>query len=170
MEENSTAGGQQPDPAAGCSRLDFLKTMGAGLGAAGIASLIGGQALAGTEKTGKYVIVISHGGNDPNRAVFGLLMADVAASKGWGKVYVWLYLDGADLAVKGKAERMKSPVYEKFGTAAELIGKLKEKGVWFGACPPCLDYFAGGGMYDFVEKAGGDWLMKNIQDSWVVWS
>jgi hypothetical protein len=22
---------------------------------------------------------------------------------------------------------------------------------------------------DFVEKAGGDWVMKNMQDAWVVW-
>jgi len=27
----------------------------------------------------------------------------------------------------------------------------------------------GGNKYDWVELAGGDWLMKNIQDAWVVW-
>jgi hypothetical protein len=38
-----------------------------------------------------------------------------------------------------------------------------------GLCPPCADYFAANDKLDFVEKAGGDWLMKNIQDAWVVW-
>lgn len=23
--------------------------------------------------------------------------------------------------------------------------------------------------YDWIELQGGDWLMKNIQDAWVVW-
>jgi predicted peroxiredoxin len=156
--------------AEGMSRHDFLKGVGAGFGAAGVASLLGGQAFAADEKKGKYVVVISHGADDPNRAVFGLLMADVAVSKGWGSVHVWLYVDGADLALKAKAEKIKSPVYAKFAnSAAELIGKLKDKGVKFGACPPCLDFFANGDTYPFVEKAGGDWLMKNIQDAWVVW-
>jgi predicted peroxiredoxin len=151
------------------SRGDFVKTIGLGMGAASIASMMGGVGVAAGQGKGKYVIVISHGGNDPNRAIFGLLMADVAASKGWGSVHVWLYVDGADLAVPRKAERIKSPVYENFGTAADLIKKLRGQNVWFGACPPCLDYFNDGNKYDFVEKAGGDWLMKNIQDSWVVW-
>jgi len=152
------------------SRGDFVKTLGLGMGAAGLASLMGGASAASAQGKGKYVIVVSHGGNDPNRAIFGLLMADVAASKGWGSVHVWLYLDGADLALARKAERIKSPIYENFGTAADLIKKLKGQNVWFGACPPCLDFFNDGSKYDFVEKAGGDWLMKNIQDAWVVWS
>ncbi len=169
MAEKKLNKGLEKNQTDGVSRLDFLKSVGVGLGAAGISSMIGGQAFAEGEKKGKYVVVISYGGNDPNRAIFGLLMADVAISKGWGNVHVWLYLEGADLAVKSKAERIKSPVYEKFGTADELIKKLKGKGVLFGACPPCIDYFTGSDTYNFVEKAGGDWLMKNIQDAWVVW-
>ena len=27
----------------------------------------------------------------------------------------------------------------------------------------------GSDKYDWVELAGGDWLMKNLQDAWVVW-
>jgi hypothetical protein len=42
---------------------------------------------------------------------------------------------------------------------------------WFGVCPPCAEYFrsTGGEKYDWVEMAGGDWLMKNVQDVWVLW-
>ena len=27
----------------------------------------------------------------------------------------------------------------------------------------------GSDKHDWVELAGGDWLMKNIQDAWVLW-
>ena len=49
--------------------------------------------------------------------------------------------------------------------------KIKDKGGWFGVCPPCAEYFGSsrGDKQDFVELAGGDSLMKNIQDAWVVW-
>ncbi len=153
----------------GVSRLDFLKTLGIGLGAAGLGTLMGGQALAEGDKKGKYVVVVTNGGNNPNRAILSLLLAGVAADKGWGSVHVWMTLEGADLASKSKVERIESPIFKKFGNAMELMKKLKEKGAWFGVCPPCADYFAPSDKLDFVEKAGGDWLMKNIQDAWVVW-
>jgi predicted peroxiredoxin len=151
------------------SRLDFLKTVGIGLGAVGLGSMIGGQAFAEGEKKGKYVVVITSGGNNPNRAILALILAIEAADKGWGSVHVWMTLEGADLASKSKADRIESPIYKKFGNALELMKKLKTKGGWFGVCPPCADYFVVGDKLDFVEKAGGDWLMKNMQDAWVVW-
>lgn len=153
------------------SRNDFLKTLGAGLGAAGMVSLLGGQALAAGEKTGKYLVAITHGANDPNRAILGLLMALTAADKGLGAVQVWFTLDGADLANKTKVERIDSPIFKKFGNALELMKKLKEKGATFGVCPPCAEYAGavGSDKLDYVEKRGADWLMKAAQDSWVVW-
>lgn len=152
-------------------KRDFLKAMGAGLGAAGLASFIGGPAFAQVDKKGKYVVVITHGGNDPNRAILGLLLAQVAADKGWGKVHVWLTLDGADLAHKKRTDRIDSPIFKKFGNATQLMQKIRDKGGWFGICPPCADYFgaSGGDKHEFVELAGGDWMMKNIQDAWVAW-
>jgi predicted peroxiredoxin len=153
----------------GVSRFEFLKTVGIGLGTAGLGAVMGGQALAEGEKKGKYVVVVTNGGNDSNRAILALLLASVAADKGWGSVNVWMTLEGADLASKSKAERIESAVFKKFGNAMDLMKKLKEKGAWFGVCPPCADYFAPADKLDFVEKAGGDWLMKNIQDAWVVW-
>lgn len=155
----------------GVSRLDFLKTLGIGLGAAGLGSMIGGEAFAAGEKKGKYIVAVTNGGNNPNRAILALLMAFTALDKGMGEVHVWLTLEGADLANKGKAERIDSPVFKKFGNAHELMKKLKEAGATFGVCPPCADYFGavGGDKYDFVEKRGADWLMKNMQDAWVAW-
>lgn len=154
------------------SRGDFLKTLGMGIGAAGLAGLMGGQAMAVEgEKKGKYVVVATSGGNDPNRAILALLMAVTAQDKGWGEVHVWMTLDGADLANKSKAERIDSPIFKKFGNAAELMKKLKDKGASFGVCPPCAEYMGatGSDKYDFVEKRGADWLLKNMQDAWVVW-
>jgi len=84
----------------GTNKRDFLKVLGAGLGVAGLGSMMGAQSFADIEKKGKYVIVITHGGDDPNRAIFGLLMAQTVADKGWGKVHVWMTLDGADLVNK----------------------------------------------------------------------
>ena len=155
----------------GTNKRDFLKVLGAGLGLAGITSALGGRAFARGDKKGKYIIVITHGGNDPNRAIFGLLMAETAADKGWGQVHVWMTLDGADLANKKKTDRIDSPIYKKFGNASQIMKKIKDKGGWFGGCPPCAEYFGAKGddKYDWVTLAGGDWLMKNIQDAWVVW-
>ncbi len=155
----------------GTNKRDFLKVLGAGLGMAGISSLMGAQAFADIEKKGKYVFVITHGGNNPNRAIFGLLMAQIVAEKEWGKVFVWMTLEGADLVNKKKTERIDSPIYKKFGNALEIMKKIKERGGWFGVCPPCAEYFGATGddKYDWIELAGGDWLMKNIQDAWVLW-
>jgi len=113
----------------GTNKRDFLKVLGAGLGIAGISSVMGGQAFADVEKKEKYVFVITHGGDDPNRAIFGLLMAQTVAEKNWGKVHVWMTLDGADLVNKKKTERIESPIYKKFGNAFEIMRKIKDRGV-----------------------------------------
>lgn len=171
MSEQTEKSGKTVEEESGLSRLDFLKSVGMGLGAAGLGAVMGGQAFADMEKKGKYVFVITNGGNDPNRAIFALLMALTVADKGWGAVNVWMTLEGADLANKTKTERVDSPIFKKFGNAMELMKKLKEKGAWFGVCPPCAEYAGavGDARLEFVEKAGGDWLMKNIQDAWVLW-
>jgi predicted peroxiredoxin len=155
----------------GTDKREFLKVLGTGLGIAGLSSMMGVPSLAQAEKKEKYVIVITHGGNDPNRAIFGLLMAQTVVDKGWGKVHVWITLEGADLCNKKKTERIESPIDKKFGNALEIMKKIKDRGGWFGVCPPCADYFGatGSDKQDGVELAGGDWLMKNIQDAWVLW-
>jgi predicted peroxiredoxin len=153
------------------SKRDFLKTVGAGLGMAGLATVLGGQAFAQGDKKGKYVVVITHGADDPNRAIFGLLMAMTAGDKGWGQVNVWMTLGGADLANKKRTDKIESPIYKSFGNATQIMKKIKDKGGWLGVCPPCAEFYGstGNDRHEFVEQAGGDWLMKNIQDAWVVY-
>jgi predicted peroxiredoxin len=156
----------------GVTRQDFLKGLGAGLGAVGLAALAGSSsALAAEEKSDRSIVVITNGGSDPNRAILGLLCAVTALDKGFGAVHVWLTLDGADLANKTKVARIESPIFKKFGNAEELMKKLKEKGASFGVCPPCAEYMGavGGDKVDFVEKQGADWLMKNIKGASVAW-
>jgi predicted peroxiredoxin len=162
---------KKPEAAEGEGKRDFLKTLGAGLGMAGLASMAGGKVFAQAEKKGKYVVVITHGADDPNRAIFGLLMAMTAGDKGWGQVNVWMALGGADLANKKRTDRIESPIYKSFGNATQIMKKIRDKGGWFGVCPPCAEFFGstGSDKHDFIEMAGGDWLMKNIQDAWVVW-
>jgi hypothetical protein len=92
----------------GANKRNFLKVLGAGLGIAGLGSMMGGQSFAEEEKKGKYVIVITHGGDNPNRAMFGHLMAQTVAEKDRER------FDGADPANKKKTERIESPIYKKF--------------------------------------------------------
>lgn len=155
----------------GVSRQDFLKGIGLGLGAVGLTGMMGGIASAAEEKTDRYIVAITNGGSDPNRAILALLCALTALDKGFGSVHVWMTLDGADLANKTKAARIESPIFKKFGNAEELLKKLKDKGATFGVCPPCAEYMGavGSDKFDFVEKQGADWLMKNIKGATVAW-
>lgn len=164
-ESNETPNGE------GLTRLDFLKAVGATVGAAGLGAALSSNALAEGEKKGKYIVVATSGGNNPNRAILTLLTAVTAIEKGMGEVHVWMTLEGAELAHKDKAGRIESPIFKKFGNADSLMRKLKDKGASFGVCPPCAEYVGAvaSEKYDFVEKKGADWLMKNIQDAWVVW-
>ncbi len=159
-----------PVPAgAPLDRADFLRTMGAGLGRLG--ALAGGQAFAEMEKKGKYVFVLTRGADDPNRAIFALLMAQVVAKKGWGAVHVWMTLGGADLAHADKTAGIESPIFKKFGNALEIMEDVRGRGATFGVCPPCAEYAGAVGdkKHPWVEKAGGDWLMENIQGAWALW-
>lgn len=156
----------------GMKRGEFLKAIGtAGLGIAGLSALASVPASAEEGKKGKYIIVVTHGGNNPNRAIWALLMADTILKKGWGDVHVWMTIEGADLCKKGNPEKIISPIFQKFGNAEEIMERVKKNGGKFGVCPPCAEYFGmkGEEKYDWVELQGGDWLMKNIQNAWVVW-
>jgi hypothetical protein len=72
----------------GISREDFLKGVGAGLGAVALGGIMGGQASAAQGEARKYIVAITNGGNNPNRAVLALLMALTAQDKGFGSVHV----------------------------------------------------------------------------------
>jgi predicted peroxiredoxin len=157
------------------SRQDFLKIAGiTGLGVAGLGAMMNAPALAQDtkdEKKGKYVIVITHGGNNPNRTIWALLMAETIQKKGLGDVHVWMTIEGADLCKKSVPEKIISPIFSKFGNALEIMDRVRKNGCKFGVCPPCAEYFSAKGdeKFDWIELQGGDWLMKTIQDAWVVW-
>jgi len=157
------------------SRGDFLKMAGAaGLGIAGLGAIMSSPASAqeGKEgKKGKYLIVTTSGSNNPNRAILALLLADTVQKKELGNVHIYMVLEGVELCKKGHAEKIVSPAYHKFGNAFEMMERIRKNGGTFGACPPCLDWVGATGenKYDWITPQGGDWLMKNIQDSLVVW-
>ena len=156
----------------GMDRSKFLKNLGlAAIGAAGLGTMLSSPVSAAENKKGKYIIVITYGGNNPNRAIWALLMADTIQKKNLGDVFVWMTIEGAELGRKGVPEKIISPIFQTFGTAMEIMDRVRKNGCKFGVCPPCADYFGAKGeaKYDWVELQGGDWLMKNIQDAWVVW-
>lgn len=172
MKDSPEKNGKQGDE--GTNRHDFIKTAAMGLGAAGIATMMGefgGVAAAEEGKQNRYIVVVTHGGEDPNRAILSLILALQVIEKGMGSVHVWITIGGGELAHKGKANRIVSPIFKQFGNGEELILKLKEKGATLGICPPCADYMGavGADKYDFVERQGGDWLMKNIAGALVAW-
>lgn len=157
------------------SRGDFLKLAGAaGLGLAGLGALMSSPVSAEQGKEGekkKYLFVVSSGGNNPNRATLALILADVVQKKKFGEVHIWLVLEGAELCRKGHPEKIVGPAYKKFGNAFEMMERIHKNGGKFGVCPPCAEWVGatGANRIEYVDDQGGDWLMKNIQDSLVVW-
>lgn len=157
------------------SRGDFLKMAGAaGLGIAGLSAFMSAPVSAEEAKDGKkkrYLFVLSSGGNNPNRAILALLLADTVQKREFGDVHIYMVLEGVELCKKGLAEKIVSPAYHKFGNAFEMMERIRKNGGTFGACPSCLDWVGATGenKYDWITPQGGDWLMKNIQDSLTVW-
>jgi predicted peroxiredoxin len=82
------------------------------MGIAALSSALGAQAFANIDKKGRHALVITRGGSPPNRAAFGLLTGQTVADREWGKVYVWIILDGADLVNKNKTQGTKSSIYK----------------------------------------------------------
>ena len=152
-------------------KRDFLKVLGAGLGVAGISSLMGGQVFADIEKKGKYVFVITHGSNEPNKAIFGLYMAQIVAQKKWGNVVVWMTFDGADLASIKKAKATESSVYKGLGNALKIMDKIRWEGGSFLVCSRWADYFGitGSDKYTWAKLTDDNWLIDNIQGAFVLW-
>lgn len=157
------------------SRGDFLKMAGAaGLGLAGLGALMSSPVSAEQGKEGKkkkYLFVVGSGGNNPNRATLALLLADVVQKKEFGDVHIWLVLEGSELCRKGHPEKIVGPAYQKFGNAFEMMERIRKNGGTFGVCPACAEWVGatGANRIEYVADQGGDWLMKNIQDSLVVW-
>lgn len=168
MESQGSDVVQPQDP----GRADFLRTLGlAGLGVLGAGAMVSRPAQAEDGKKPRYIFVVTNGGNNPNRAIWSLLIADVALKKEMGSVHVWFTIEGADLCHKGHPEKVTSPIFLKFGNALEIMESIRKQGGTFGVCPPCAEYFDAkdSNKHDWVELQGGDWLAKNIVGATVVW-
>ena len=151
-------------------RSDFLRLFGLGAGLAGLGSISTAQS-ATQAGQGRYLFIVSHGSDDPNRAVLALLLASVAAKKGPGSVQVWMTLGGAEVAHRAKVDALRSPIFESMGSASSLLAELVAKGVTLKVCPPCAAAAGarGADRHPAVEEAGGDWLLANLPGAEVVW-
>jgi len=116
------------------SRGDFLKMAGAaGLGIAGLGAIMSSPASAQEGKKGKYLIILTSGSNNPNRAILALLLADTVQKREFGSVHIYMVLEGVELCKKGHAEKIVSPAYHKFGNAFDMMERIRKNGGTFGA-------------------------------------
>ena len=161
-------------PAPTLTRADLLRG-GALAGAAGLGLLLGAQPSQAQDQPAdpsRSLFAITHGGDDPNRAILGLVLAQAALGTAQPKpVRVWLTLGGADLAHPEKAAEIRSPIFHAFGDALTLMRKLHEGGAQFGVCPPCAAYAGAedASRVDFVPLRGGDWLLSEMDGARTVW-
>lgn len=151
-------------------RGDFLKLLGLGGGLAGLGVLAAApSAQAGSEA--RHLIVLTHGSDDPDRAVLGLHLAQVILAKNLGTVQIWMTLRGAEVAHKEKSAAIRSTIFASAGSAAEIVADLAAKGVTFHLCPPCATAAGakGAAKHDVVVEAGGDWLLAQLPGAQVLW-
>lgn len=157
------------------SRGDFLKiAAAAGLGIAGMGAVMSSPISAQEQKEAKklkYLFIITSGSNDPNRVLLSFLLAETVLKKEFGDVLIYFALEGAELSKKGAPEKIISLSFNKFGSALEMMERIRKYGGKFSVCPPCADRLGAVGdqKIDWVENQDGIWLTKNMQDSIVSW-
>jgi predicted peroxiredoxin len=83
----------------------------------------------------EILVTITHGPEDPDRAVVGLVVARAAAMEGHG-THVFLTADGALLARRGVGATVRAP---GFPPADELLDDLAQRGAELIVCPPCAE-------------------------------
>lgn len=81
----------------------------------------------------KLMFVITHFDKDPDRTAVPLVLANNALSMGH-EVYVWVTMEGVELAKKDASDHIPSVSFPK---VAELLEAYKEQGGQIGVCPPC---------------------------------
>lgn len=170
---NSGEQAMNPDPL--MSRSDLLKLAGAsGLGMAALLGMAGNPAAAESKdgKKGKFLIVITSGSNDPNRAMLALLLADVIQKQDMGRVHIYLALEGSELCRVGHPEKIFSSNFHKLGNALGVMERLAKNGAQIGVCPPCADW-AGAvddKKYPWAQREDGIVLLRSMMESsWTMW-
>ncbi|MBI2265273.1 MAG: hypothetical protein HYU64_08895 [Armatimonadetes bacterium] len=159
MEEDILSDGKGLE----ASRHDFLKLMLGGGIAVAAAGALSGEAQAAEEK--KYLVVITHGEDDPNRAVLPWLLLDgLTAKKTYAddgmEVSVWLVLTGLHGADTKRNGKIYSEIYKN--TVAELQKRVAARGAKMGACPACGNFFKveEANLAPGITFQGGGWMWK----------
>lgn len=118
-------------------KKNMIKTLVAGLIIAALAAGCAGSTGAAGDKEAKVqkdgvFIHISHGTDDPHRALMALQMAAVMSED--KDVLVYIDIKGVDIALKDSQDI----AYSHFPTSREQIKKLLDRGVGVYVCPGCL--------------------------------
>jgi hypothetical protein len=104
------------------SRKEFM-TAAAGMG------LLAGCAPAATPgEAGRQgtVIAVTRGPEDPDRVMLALVLGTFLPE---GDHHVWFTIHGGPVCKSAEAERISSPLFKKFGSAADVFATLRKKGV-----------------------------------------
>ena len=110
------------------SRAEFLRLSALSGGGLGLAALAGcdSQTSAAAEDRRGYVVAVTHGPSDPTRVMLALTTASQLPA---GDNHVWFAIAGGEVCLNETAEKVSSPMFEKQGTAAEMIATLRSQGV-----------------------------------------
>lgn len=106
----------------------------------------------------KFLVNITHGKNDCDRATVGFVVANAAVASGQETV-VFLSIDGAYLASKGYAD----DIYEDgFAPLKDLMSQFIEAGGTIWVCSPCYKKrgFGEGDLIDHAKIVGGAKLVE----------
>jgi predicted peroxiredoxin len=106
----------------------------AGLLLIGLALLVAGAALrgAGAPARDGVFIHISHGSDDPHRALMALKMAEIMQEQ--RDVLVYFDIKGVEVCLKGAPDIQ----YSYFDASKEQMQKLLDRKVTIMVCPTCL--------------------------------
>jgi hypothetical protein len=111
----------------GLSRSDFLRAAALGAGGLGLGALAGCGRKTVVAEGGRqgYVVAVTHGPQDPTRVMLALVTASKLPE---GDNHVWFAIDGGQVAKKGEAEKVTSPLFPRQGNAAQVLGEIRSRG------------------------------------------
>lgn len=98
---------------------------------------------------GKFVIMCTHGPENPERATIPFVMATTAQAADV-EVIVGLQADGVQLALKGVVDRIAAP---SFPPLADLVKAFLEAGAQLLVCGPCAQARKIDPKTDFIDGA-----------------
>lgn len=111
-------------------RSEFLRLAALGAGGLGLTALAAGgpQARAAEGARQGYVVTVTHGPQDATRVLLALVTATRLPK---GDNHVWFAIEGGQVAKKGAAEKISSPLFLLQGNAAKMLDKIRANGTAF---------------------------------------